>query len=290
MAILKKTERRDGIYVSNTFEGVHQEVQEKVEGTQIQKLEDDKLSLPFWEKTYYYKHIKSYLKDIDKDSAVLDVGCGDGRFTEMVLEMGFTNVFSMDSNVNSLQRLKKSLESKGKENNVKIIHGDVLDMPFEPNSFDVVLSIGVLYYLNENYESGLKEVKRCMDNGCRLIETEPDKIGNAIKALIFDGIDRFIKVCHNNKFLEYFSEQPIELRCFEDSEIKDIYQSFGLSLIGQESVPLIPSLLVIANKHNMISSEKIKSNSKLIAEAIETLEPRMKISKHKLWISELKDN
>lgn len=290
MAIVNGTKNKNGIYISSTVEGKHKKLQEEVGGTNIQELESDKTSLPFWEKEYYYGRIKKYLKDVDKDSIILDVGCGDGRFTEMVLEMGFTNVFSLDSNINSLRRLKGRLGNKGTLSNVKIVHGDVLDMPFESNSFDVVLSIGVLYYLNEKYENGLKEIKRCMDGGGRLLETEPDKVGNAIKAILFDGVDRFIEVSRNNRFLEYFSGDPVELRCFGEDEIREIYQCIGFSLIDQESIPLIPSLLVIGSKHGIISSQKIKNNVDSIKEAIEVIEANMTMSKHKLWISELKNN
>jgi ubiquinone/menaquinone biosynthesis C-methylase UbiE len=290
MSILTAKQKENEIYIGKTFTNKHKQVQDNVGGVKLKHLENNTLSLPFWEKKYYEKNIKKHLKGIDRDAKVLDVGCGDGRFTEMLLDIGFCNIYSLDSNIHSLRRLKNSLKSKGKLGNVKIIYGDVLDMPFRSNSFDIVLSIGVLYYLNENYESGLSEIARCMSDKSKLLETEPDKIGNAIKAIIFDGIERFLKVSHENRFLEYFSGEPVELRCFSDSEIKNIHDTVGLNVTACESIPLMPSLLVIGSKRNIIDEQKIKNRVGSIKKAFNKYGSESAPSKHKLWISKSVDN
>lgn len=52
-----------------------------------------KFLLAYWETRYYQKIVFNCLKNLDrKDSIILDVGCGDGRFTEYLLKLGFKKI------------------------------------------------------------------------------------------------------------------------------------------------------------------------------------------------------
>jgi len=72
---------------------------------------------------------------------VLEVGCGAGRFSEVVVKTGCTLVsFDLSSAVEANYR------SNGHHENILILQASIYDMPFEKNSFDKVFCFGVLQH------------------------------------------------------------------------------------------------------------------------------------------------
>lgn len=262
-------------------------VHKDVSGSKILNLEKVKYSLPFWESKYYYQLLEKHLVNQNKEQLVLDAGCGDGRFTLFLIKLGFKNIIASDSNIDSLMALYSVLENEGHLDKVTVVHNNVSELPFVDNVFDITLCIGVLYYLNEDYEKGLNEIYRCMKPNGYLMETEPDKEGNAIKALLFDGIETFIDVSNNNRFLEFFDGKPISLRCFSEQEMIETYNKKGLEILDKKAISLFPSLLTIANKKGNISDgNKIDVYEEHLQKAFKYYyDQDSNIAKHKLWVT-----
>jgi len=63
------------------------------------------------------------------DSPIIDIGGGDSRFVDLLLEAGFKNLTVLDISEEALKRAKLRLQEKAKE--VKWIVTDILD--FEPS-------------------------------------------------------------------------------------------------------------------------------------------------------------
>lgn len=78
----------------------------------------------------------------------LDAGCGNGRYTYWAAKLG-ARVFGMD--------LGDGVESASKNlaefPNVQIVQGDIFHPPFEPATFDVIFSIGVLMHTGNAREA-----------------------------------------------------------------------------------------------------------------------------------------
>lgn len=72
---------------------------------------------------------------------VLDVGCGMGRFADIASRYG-ARVVGID-----LSRAVDAAQANlGDRDNVVIIQADVFKLPFRPESFDLIYSIGVLHH------------------------------------------------------------------------------------------------------------------------------------------------
>jgi SAM-dependent methyltransferase len=72
---------------------------------------------------------------------VLEVGCGAGRFTEILLEAG-ANVTAVDAS----SAVDACATNIGPHERLRIVQADLFDLPFTPGSFDRVFCYGVLQH------------------------------------------------------------------------------------------------------------------------------------------------
>lgn len=91
-----------------------------------------------------YLFYKKLIKDkVKKGMKVLEIGCGTGEFSWQAISSG-AYVTLLDISENSLEaaryRFKKNMK------NIKLKKGDMEDIPFDEESFDIVLSSGSLSY------------------------------------------------------------------------------------------------------------------------------------------------
>jgi 2-polyprenyl-3-methyl-5-hydroxy-6-metoxy-1,4-benzoquinol methylase len=80
---------------------------------------------------------------------VLDVGCGDGQLTRQFATQA-EHVVGIDLDEASIGL---AIEHT-REPNIEYVRGDVLDHPFEPGSFDAVVSVATLHHMGT--ASGLR--------------------------------------------------------------------------------------------------------------------------------------
>ena len=86
--------------------------------------------------------------DVSKKT-VLDVGCGMGRFTDVVARWGAARVVGVDIS----RAVDAAAENLQRFPSVGLAQADVLALPFRPDAFDVVFSIGVLHHTPNTFES-----------------------------------------------------------------------------------------------------------------------------------------
>lgn len=107
--------------------------------------------------------IKFHLKKIsgDGNERILDAGCGTGR---NLLECGIKSRFGVDFSPEAMKYCRMS-------NLENIANGSVSNLPFRQNSFNIVLSMDVLYHIGvKNDVEALKEIHRVLDkNGVLLL-------------------------------------------------------------------------------------------------------------------------
>lgn len=79
---------------------------------------------------------------------VLEVGCGMGRFLEVVADAGAEAIgVDLSAAVDAAQA------NLGERPNVHILQADVFRLPFPPRSFDLIYSIGVLHHTPDTREA-----------------------------------------------------------------------------------------------------------------------------------------
>jgi tRNA (cmo5U34)-methyltransferase len=103
---------------------------------------------------------------------LLDVGCGAGNFTLMML----SKIPYLDCTLVDLSKpmLDKALERVSQEtkNKVTVLHGDIRNVPLTKNHYDIILAGAVLHHLRDDndWETTFKKLFRLLKpGGCLMI-------------------------------------------------------------------------------------------------------------------------
>ena len=97
-----------------------------------------------------------------RNKQCLDVGCGTGRFSIVMRQLGGV-VDGIDPGQSSIKHAQKLVKRLG-ISNITYTVGNAYDIPFDDNNFDFVVCNGVLHHLDHPDEA-LKEIYRVLKPG-----------------------------------------------------------------------------------------------------------------------------
>lgn len=193
-------------------------------------------SLANLQKQVAHKLCEFAAPEIKKSQNILDLGCGTGFITQNITqnlnpkEFAAKNIFQLDIAYNMLAQNNAAPVAQ----NIFNINGDIENLPFKPNSFDLVLSSLAFQWIN-NLELTLKNIKEiCQKSKSSLVFSVfvEDTLGelkkSAQQANINLAINDFISL-NNLKTLitENFPNHQIELQNFslEHENVLDLIAS-----------------------------------------------------------------
>ena len=105
-----------------------------------------------------------FREHVRRDSRILDCGCGPGSVTVGLAQWAPDGeTVGIDLGAEQLEGARALASNLGVEN-VSFRQGDIFDLPFEDNSFDVVFSHAVLLHLADP-ERALVEIRRVLRPG-----------------------------------------------------------------------------------------------------------------------------
>jgi len=190
---------------SNTFEFVEKELS-KINMRNLKRWDDEfKRDYPvenFQEIKHYwwvdcYKEIESFvLREIklNKNYKILEAGSGSGN-SSLLLANLVGQVFLLDKSPYSLE-CSKRLANYYKLKNVNIINGDIFNIPFNEQYFDLCWNVGVIEHFT--FEESLRCVEEMIrvtkNNGYVCIGVPNFQSLPIIKAKINSLLSRFINI------------------------------------------------------------------------------------------------
>lgn len=108
-----------------------------------------------------------YFSGVKLEGRILDLGCGDGMFTNILFRGARDKVIAgIDSNLIELKKAQKSNTYK------YLVDGNITNMPFQSNYYDAVISNSVLEHV-QDVDLALKEISRILKNDGYLVFTVP---------------------------------------------------------------------------------------------------------------------
>lgn len=128
--------------------------------------------LPDCEREIWYEHYHRYTMTLDwvADKVVLDAACGEGYGTHLLAEKALS-VYGVDIDHNAIKHASDTYQQQ----NLNYQQSDVLNLNFEDDTFDVVVSFETLEHLAEHDEL-LAEFKRVLKPDGVMIISTPDKL------------------------------------------------------------------------------------------------------------------
>jgi len=118
---------------------------------------DNRFNSPYWLRRYAHRQIYAqFIPFIKPGQHVLDAGCGEGILSCMAARIGASVVgFDISGpNIHVAKALSVEWDVQA-----DFLQGDMEDLPFPDNSFDVVISSHVLEHL-PNLSKGVAELRR----------------------------------------------------------------------------------------------------------------------------------
>jgi ubiquinone/menaquinone biosynthesis C-methylase UbiE len=102
---------------------------------------------------------------------ILEVGCGAGLVTSALARNGYT-VDALDSTMAMLQMTRNHGARHAVQNRIRTYSADVHALPFQPQTFDLVIAIGVIPWLHSEHMA-LREMRRVLkDDGYLLVTAD----------------------------------------------------------------------------------------------------------------------
>lgn len=110
------------------------------------------------------------ISEAKEGKKALDIGCGPGIMAEGLLKKNYS-VACVDAAPSMINLVKEKFSSNPK---ITAETGDVNKLNFSDNSFDLVITMGLLEYLGDQ-EKALQEIRRVAKTGGQIIITFPNK-------------------------------------------------------------------------------------------------------------------
>lgn len=133
------------------------------------------------------KYLVSLNLDLKPGALILDAGSGTGIVTMALQDAKFhpRNIVAVDLSYKSLKVSRETFQKDKKIDEKKIspVQSNVLHMPFENETFDLVLTCGVLEYVD--LDEGMKEMSRVLKKGGKLVllPVKPSIVGSMLELL-----------------------------------------------------------------------------------------------------------
>ena len=102
-------------------------------------------------------------------SRILEIGCGAGVLTAQLVRFGYS-VEAVDAAPTMVELTLQNAVHNGLADRVQVSLGDVHDLPFQKDRFDLVVAVGVIPWLHHE-DLAMLEMKRVLKPGGYLIVT-----------------------------------------------------------------------------------------------------------------------
>ena len=108
-----------------------------------------------WEKhpTLYAETFAEFLKSVNFEGMIVDVGCGIGRDVNVFSKLGF-NAFGIDNSKQEIENCKKKFPE------LKFEVQEAEKLKFKDNSVDAFFMINVIHYVDK--EKAIQEIFRAL--------------------------------------------------------------------------------------------------------------------------------
>ena len=161
-----------------------------------------------------------FLKGINKNKPILEVGCNIGNQLKIFEDIGFKKLFGIDINIKSLKKAKKNI-------NLNIVESSGFDIPFKDNYFNLVFTNNVLIHIHpKNLDKIFDEIYRVSNKYIFGFEYFNNKL---IEIKYRNYKNKLWKGDYANILLKkYKNLRLVKEKIYENKDVKNIYDKIYL--------------------------------------------------------------
>ena len=161
-----------------------------------------------------------FLKGINKNKPILEVGCNIGNQLKIFEDIGFKKLFGIDINIKSLKKAKKNI-------NLNIVESSGFDIPFKDNYFNLVFTNNVLIHIHpKNLDKIFDEIYRVSNKYIFGFEYFNNKL---IEIKYRNYKNKLWKGDYANILLKkYKTLRLVKEKIYENKDVKNIYDKIYL--------------------------------------------------------------
>ena len=195
------------------------------------------------EEPQYRTYIQRVVQKWGPLSLVLDLGCGDGRFTQWLLALGVKQVIASDIDSLNLRRLEQHL-GKDQHNRTLILQADLFELPLKPQAVQAIFAIGLLNALGSKFEEVCRMLRNFVPAGGLLANSEPTLEGSLLYALVRHDLDEFVEVAQTyTKAVDIEGDKSKRVPVFEDGVVPAMLACSGFQVVETYGISVLPSLV-----------------------------------------------
>jgi len=198
---------------------------------------------------YWRGLLNKYLPD--KNSRILEGGCGDGRFVDAMKFWGYEAI-GVDFAVRTVDKINKA------KPDLDVRYGDVRKLDFEDEYFDGYWSLGVIEHFWEGYQPIFSEMNRVLKPGGYVFISFP-AISIMDKIQILTG--RYKVFCDNKKPPSFYQFG------LNTESVKNDFSQMGFEYITSQ------------RRHGLLGIEHFLPSFKKINQKLSSLSEKAKIIK-----------
>jgi ubiquinone/menaquinone biosynthesis C-methylase UbiE len=178
---------------------------------------------------------------------ILDSGCGPGRYIDVFRSYNPASITGMDQG----KRLIKVLKERFKDDSrIDIVHGTAVKLEFPDNTFDFVLSNGVLHHTSADLETMIKDHARVLKPGGSIYIMLVGKGGLELK--IWEFLRDFLYDVPMPEIIDFFGDSmtPLRMQGIVDhmygeyqETAREVFEGWCRNIFSKiERVPGVPGL------------------------------------------------
>jgi ubiquinone/menaquinone biosynthesis C-methylase UbiE len=140
--------------------------------------------------------------NLGASARILEVGCGAGLITAALARNGYT-VDALDSTMAMLRMTRSDAAHQCVQHRIRMYSADVHALPFQADTFDVVIAIGVIPWLHSE-RLALEQIQRVLKpGGCLLVTADNnarlnrllDPLSSPVLAPLRLSAKRLLRLC-----------------------------------------------------------------------------------------------
>jgi len=195
-----------------------------------------------WHDALTWDYLKPYLPR-DANAAVLDLGCGTGKWGAKLAKSGYA-VTSVDISVRMVDQARRKIEPLDPHDKCRYVQADLCDLSELPQgSFALAVAFGDPVGCADTPNKAMKQIRKCLTDGGLLVATVDNRHA-AIDFYLQKGdagtLDRFLRDGRTH-WLTKDQDERFTIHTFTATELRALAATTGfetVEIVGKTVLPM----------------------------------------------------